>query len=81
LGVFLQCGLDSASDLDLAQVKKSFLTSGSITGDPIVVSGGHQYSRVAAMRTRAASGDQYTVLFLLTGETSRPTQTLDSVGA
>ncbi|XP_056301178.1 semaphorin-4B-like isoform X2 [Pseudoliparis swirei] len=61
-----QCGLDSASDLDLAQVKKSFLTSGSITGDPIVVSGGHQYSRVAAMRTRAASGDQYTVLFLLT---------------
>ncbi|XP_034409974.1 semaphorin-4A-like [Cyclopterus lumpus] len=61
-----QCGLDSASDLELAQVKKSFLTSGSVRGDPIVVSSGHQYSQVAAMRTQAASGNQYTVLFLLT---------------
>ncbi|XP_068425057.1 semaphorin-4A-like [Clinocottus analis] len=61
-----QCGLDSASDLELAQVKKSFLTSGSVRGRPVAVSSDHRYSRVAAMRTQAASGSQYTVLFLLT---------------
>lgn len=64
-----QCGLDSASDSELAQVKKSFLTSGSVKavgGGPILVSSGQQYSHVAAMRTQAANGKQYTVLFLLT---------------
>ncbi|XP_054476879.1 semaphorin-4B-like [Anoplopoma fimbria] len=62
-----QCGLDSASDSELAQVKKSFLTSNRVRGNPIIVSSGQQYSHVTAMRTQAANGKQYTVLFLLTG--------------
>uniref|UniRef100_A0A8C9XTF2 Uncharacterized protein n=1 Tax=Sander lucioperca TaxID=283035 RepID=A0A8C9XTF2_SANLU len=64
-----QCGLDSASDSELEQVKKSFLTARSVTpvgGGPVVVSSGQQYSHVTALRTQAASGKQYTVLFLLT---------------
>ncbi|XP_074510481.1 semaphorin-4A-like [Sebastes fasciatus] len=61
-----QCGLDSATDSELAQVKKSFLTSDSVGGSPIVVSSGQQYSHVTAMRTQAADGKQHTVLFLLT---------------
>ncbi|XP_070823523.1 semaphorin-4A-like [Chaetodon trifascialis] len=64
-----KCGLDNASDSELAEVKKSFLTSSSVKPDgvgPIVVSSGQRYSRVAAMRTQAANGKQYTVLFLLT---------------
>ncbi len=66
-----QCGLDTASDTELAEVKKSFLTSGSVKPHgvgPIVVSSEQRYSRVAVMRTQAASGKQYTVLLLLTGE-------------
>ncbi|KAI3360806.1 hypothetical protein L3Q82_012879, partial [Scortum barcoo] len=64
-----KCGLGNASDSALAEVKKSFLTSGSVKpagGRPIVVASGQQYNRVAAMRTQAANGKQYTVLFLLT---------------
>ncbi|XP_042345768.1 semaphorin-4A-like [Plectropomus leopardus] len=64
-----QCGLESASDPDLAQIKKTFLTSSSVKpigGGPILVSSGQRYSHVAAMRTQAANGKQYTVLFLLT---------------
>ncbi|KAM9353588.1 semaphorin-4A [Symphorus nematophorus] len=64
-----KCGLETASDSDLAEVKRIFLTSDSVkpfgTG-PIVVSSAQRYSRVAAMRTQAANGKQYTVLFLLT---------------
>ncbi|XP_031697935.1 semaphorin-4A-like, partial [Anarrhichthys ocellatus] len=60
------CGLDSASDSELAEVKKSFLTSGSVRGDPVVVSSEQRYSHVTAMRTQAADGQHYTVLFLLT---------------
>lgn len=66
-----QCGLDSASDSELAEVKRSFLTSGSVRpigGGPIIFSLVQRYSRVAAMTTQAANGKQYTVLFLLTGE-------------
>lgn len=36
---------------------------------PVVVSSEQQYSRVAVMRARAASDTQYTILFLITGET------------
>ncbi|XP_053288532.1 semaphorin-4A isoform X1 [Pleuronectes platessa] len=64
-----QCGLDKATDSELEEVKRSFLTSGGVkpvTDGPAVVSSEHQYSRVAAMRTMAANGKQYTVLFLLT---------------
>ncbi|XP_044062751.1 semaphorin-4B-like [Siniperca chuatsi] len=64
-----KCGLDNASDSDLAEVKRSFLTSDSVKPvgvGPVLVSSAQQYSRVAAMRTQAANGKQYTVLFLLT---------------
>lgn len=68
-----QCGLDTATDSQLDEVKRTFLTSGSVKpvgGGPIVVSSGQRYSHVTAMRTQAANGRQYTVLFLLTGEAS-----------
>ena len=68
-----QCGQDRDSDSILAEVKKSFLTSDSVkpAGDaPIFVSSEQSYSRVAAMTTKAANGKDYTILFLLTGETS-----------
>uniref|UniRef100_A0A3Q3SKF8 Semaphorin-4A-like n=1 Tax=Mastacembelus armatus TaxID=205130 RepID=A0A3Q3SKF8_9TELE len=58
-----------ASDSILDDIKKNFLTGGSVKPvgyGPIVVSSGQQYARVAAMRTKAANGNQYTVLFLLT---------------
>ncbi|XP_034005425.1 semaphorin-4B-like [Trematomus bernacchii] len=62
-----QCGLDSATDSELSQVKKSFLTSGSVKSDDApLVSSDQRYSRVAVMRTKALNGKQYTVLFLLT---------------
>nr|UTQ93900.1 semaphoring-4A [Micropterus salmoides] len=64
-----QCGLDNASDSELAEVKRSFLTNNGVKPvgvGPLVVSSGQKYSRVAAMRTQAADGKQYTVLFLLT---------------
>ncbi|XP_067456307.1 semaphorin-4A-like [Thunnus thynnus] len=64
-----QCGLDKDSDSSLAEVKRSFLTSNSVKpfGDgPIVVNSEQSYSRVAAMRTQAANGKEYTILFLLT---------------
>ncbi|XP_075994521.1 semaphorin-4B-like isoform X2 [Genypterus blacodes] len=64
-----QCGLEEFADPDLAQVKKSFLTSSAVqpVGNvPVLVSMGQSYSRVAAMTTQAVSGKQYTVLFLLT---------------
>ncbi|XP_018534337.1 LOW QUALITY PROTEIN: semaphorin-4B-like [Lates calcarifer] len=64
-----KCGLANATDSDLEEVKKSFLTSSvvkPVTDGPVVVSSGQQYSRVAAMRTKAANGKQYTTLFLLT---------------
>ncbi|KAM6995523.1 semaphorin-4A-like [Tautogolabrus adspersus] len=64
-----KCGLETASDSDLEEVKNSFLTSKSVKpvgNAPVMVSSEQQYSRVAAMRTQAANGKQYTVLFLLT---------------
>ncbi|KAM3873550.1 semaphorin-4A-like [Diretmus argenteus] len=64
-----QCGLGNASDADLEEVKKSFLTNEGVKpvgGVPVVVSTDQRYSRVAAMRTQAASGKEYTILFLLT---------------
>uniref|UniRef100_UPI0037E9A351 semaphorin-4A-like n=1 Tax=Semicossyphus pulcher TaxID=241346 RepID=UPI0037E9A351 len=64
-----KCGMENASDSALEEVKKAFLTSKSVTpvgNAPIVVSSGQQYSRVVVMRTQAANGKQYTVLFLLT---------------
>ncbi|XP_074538737.1 semaphorin-4B-like [Halichoeres trimaculatus] len=64
-----KCGLETASDSDLHDVKKSFLTSGKVKpvgNAPVLVSSEQRYSRVAAMRVPAVNGKQYTVLFLLT---------------
>ncbi|XP_008296859.1 semaphorin-4B [Stegastes partitus] len=64
-----KCELDKSSDSELMEVKKSFLTSGSVRpvgGSPIVVSSEQQYKRVAVMRMQAVDGKQYTVLFILT---------------
>uniref|UniRef100_A0A3B4VE88 Semaphorin-4B-like n=1 Tax=Seriola dumerili TaxID=41447 RepID=A0A3B4VE88_SERDU len=64
-----KCGLDNASDSELAEVKKSFLTGSGVrpvSDGPVLVSSEQRYSRVAAMRTTAANGKQYTVLYLLT---------------
>ncbi|XP_023126284.2 semaphorin-4A-like [Amphiprion ocellaris] len=64
-----KCGLHDSSDSELTEVKKSFLTSSSVRpvdGGPIVVSSEQQYKHVAVMRTQAADGKQYTVMFLLT---------------
>lgn len=68
--VVSQCGLEDFADPELSEVKKSFLTSGVVepVGDvPVVISLGQSFSRVAAMRTQAVNGKEYTVLFLLTG--------------
>ncbi|KAF3692471.1 Semaphorin-4B Semaphorin-C [Channa argus] len=64
-----KCGLDSATDAELAEVKRNFLTSRSVNpvgNRPLLVSSDQRYTRVAAMRTKAADGKLYTVLFLLT---------------
>uniref|UniRef100_A0A673ASJ3 Sema domain-containing protein n=1 Tax=Sphaeramia orbicularis TaxID=375764 RepID=A0A673ASJ3_9TELE len=62
------CGQDKSTEA-LLEVKKSFLTSNSVQplGDrPLIVSLEQRYSRVTAMRTTAADGKDYTILFLLT---------------
>ncbi|XP_069581790.1 semaphorin-4A-like [Brachyistius frenatus] len=64
-----QCGLAGSSDSDLAEVKRTFLTSGSVRpvgGGPIVVSSEQRFNRVAVMKTQAANGKHYIILFLLT---------------
>ncbi|KAM9310746.1 semaphorin-4A [Pholidichthys leucotaenia] len=64
-----KCGLQNHSDPDLEMVKKSFITSASVSpvGDgPIIVFPEQRYSRVVAMTTKAASGKEYTILYLLT---------------
>ncbi|XP_072249600.1 semaphorin-4A-like [Leuresthes tenuis] len=64
-----KCGLGNEPDSVLMDVKTRFLTSKSVTpvsGEPVVVASEQQYSRVAVMRTQAANGRQYMVLFLLT---------------
>ncbi|XP_040923562.1 semaphorin-4A [Betta splendens] len=64
-----KCGLENATDAELNEVKKTFLTSRSVAAagnGPVVVSSDHIYSRIAAMTTEALDGKRYTVLFLLT---------------
>ncbi|XP_029929345.1 semaphorin-4A-like [Myripristis murdjan] len=63
-----KCGLGNATDAVLAEVKRSFLTSGSVkpVGGVPVFSTGQRYSRIAAMRTNTTDGKEHTVLFLLT---------------
>ncbi|KAJ8398483.1 hypothetical protein AAFF_G00427380 [Aldrovandia affinis] len=63
-----ECGLSNATD-KLWFVKENFLAEGSVEpGDQglTLVSPDQLYSRIAAQRTRASSGKDFTVLFLLT---------------
>ncbi|CAJ1061247.1 semaphorin-4A-like [Xyrichtys novacula] len=64
-----QCGLETASDQDLGDVRKSFLTGEGVKpvkNTPLVVSPDQRYSRVVAERVKVVNGKEYTVLFLLT---------------
>lgn len=49
-------------------MKKTFLTSQSVDHKQVLVSSDQKYTRLAAMRTLAADGRLYHILFLLTGE-------------
>ncbi|XP_067094540.1 semaphorin-4A-like [Osmerus mordax] len=63
-----RCGLRNASDSILTMARLSFLASDAVTpvgGAPVLVSPDQHYSRVAVLRTQAANGKDYTVLFLL----------------
>uniref|UniRef100_A0A4W5PQJ9 Sema domain-containing protein n=1 Tax=Hucho hucho TaxID=62062 RepID=A0A4W5PQJ9_9TELE len=63
-----KCGLDNAPDTTLMAVKESFLASGSVRpmgSVPVLNSPDQRYSRIAALRTKAANGQDYTILFLL----------------
>nr|XP_046159221.1 semaphorin-4A-like [Oncorhynchus gorbuscha] len=63
-----KCGLANASDTTLMAVKESFLASGSVRpigSAPVLNSPDQRYSRIAALRTKAANGQDYTILFLL----------------
>ncbi|XP_024241432.2 semaphorin-4D isoform X2 [Oncorhynchus tshawytscha] len=63
-----KCGLANASDTTLMAVKESFLASGSVRpigNAPVLNSPDQRYSRIAALRTKAANGQDYTILFLL----------------
>ncbi|XP_037532432.1 semaphorin-4B-like [Nematolebias whitei] len=61
-----QCGLSDSSDPELEEVKKTFLTSQSVDPKQVLVSSDQKYTRLAAMRTLAADGRLYHILFLLT---------------
>ncbi|XP_041740635.2 semaphorin-4A-like, partial [Coregonus clupeaformis] len=64
-----KCGLDNAPDSTLMAVKESFLASGNVRPMgriPVLISPDQRYSRVSALRTQAANGQDYTILFLLT---------------
>ncbi|XP_012712129.2 semaphorin-4B [Fundulus heteroclitus] len=59
-----KCGLAKSSDSQLSEVKRSYLTSKRVKQHDCI-SSEQKYSRVAVMRTQAASGKQYNILFLL----------------
>uniref|UniRef100_A0A3Q3BL35 Semaphorin-4B-like n=2 Tax=Kryptolebias marmoratus TaxID=37003 RepID=A0A3Q3BL35_KRYMA len=62
-----QCGLSGSPDSELQQVKRTFLTSRSVEpARQVLLSSEQKYTRVAVMRTLAADGKQYHILFLLT---------------
>ncbi|KAM4736454.1 semaphorin-4A-like [Anableps anableps] len=62
-----QCGLTNSSDSELSEVKKNYLTSSSVKPvGQVIVSSEQKYSRVVVMKTTAANGQQYDILFLLT---------------
>ncbi|KAJ8290060.1 hypothetical protein GJAV_G00008280 [Gymnothorax javanicus] len=64
-----QCGLHSASDTKQRFVRDNFLAEDSVVPEHpglTLVSRDQLYIRVVAQRTRAANGNDFTVLFLLT---------------
>ncbi|KAG9335094.1 hypothetical protein JZ751_005770 [Albula glossodonta] len=64
-----ECGMHAAADDKLNFVRSNFLTQRSVTPvgkGPVLVSPDQLYSRIAALRTQAANGRNFTVLFLLT---------------
>ncbi|MEQ2199011.1 hypothetical protein XENOCAPTIV_022717, partial [Xenoophorus captivus] len=62
-----KCGLSNSSDSELLRVKTNYLTSQSVTPGKQIVSLEQKYSRLVVMRTQAANGKHYDILFLLTG--------------
>ncbi|XP_077455799.1 semaphorin-4A-like [Stigmatopora argus] len=66
---FGQCNINSSSHAKLEEVKRTFLTDGSVApeeGGPLLVSIHQRYSRLAVTRARGADGRSHPVLFLLT---------------
>ncbi|KAA0702785.1 Semaphorin-4A Semaphorin-B [Triplophysa tibetana] len=64
-----KCGLFNDTDSVLNTVKKTFLTERAVhpVGNKLLLSSTKElYSRLAVQRIRAANGQKYTVLFLLT---------------
>ncbi|XP_047217419.1 semaphorin-4B-like [Girardinichthys multiradiatus] len=61
-----KCGLSNSSDSELLRVKTNYLTSQSVTPGKQIVSLEQKYSRLVVMRTQAANGKHYDILFLLT---------------
>uniref|UniRef100_A0A3Q2GBS7 Semaphorin-4B-like n=1 Tax=Cyprinodon variegatus TaxID=28743 RepID=A0A3Q2GBS7_CYPVA len=62
-----KCGLSNASDAELSEVKKSFLTNEDVhPAEKVLVFPEQKYSRMVVMTTQAANGKQFNILFLLT---------------
>lgn len=67
---FCQCGLPNDNSRNLDLVKETFLTEKkvkSMENRMVLLSPDQAYSRVVGLRTKAANGQIYTVLFLLSG--------------
>lgn len=67
-----QCGLHNASDNVLRYVKENFLADESVSPvnrELALVSPDQRYSNIVAQRVTGAHRTEYTVLYLLTGNT------------
>lgn len=64
-----QCGIPTDSDADLNFVKENFVTVASVNSveKGFILMPDHNYSNLAALRTKAANGRNYPVFFMLTG--------------
>ncbi|XP_048880474.1 semaphorin-4A-like [Brienomyrus brachyistius] len=62
------CGIPPDSDADLNFVKENFVAEASVNSAEkgFILMPDHNYSNLAALRTKAANGRSYTVLFMLT---------------
>ncbi|KAL7887516.1 hypothetical protein AOLI_G00052370 [Acnodon oligacanthus] len=64
-----KCGIHNDTDSTLNLVKKTFLTATSVKSEgnkQLLITNELQYSRITAQTVQAASGHNYTVLYLLT---------------